>query len=65
MNAFLIRLLIGCLIEWLFSQVINTFVPQQPANRFLQIILLLIVVLFVLFGGVLIGGASFSLGTGR
>ncbi len=46
----LTRMLIGCLSVWLVDQILAKFSVGEPAARIIQIVVLILAVIFILFG---------------
>lgn len=53
-NSFLINLIIAVLVYFLFHAVIDTFVKDSKANEIFNIILLVLCVIYALFGSFLL-----------
>jgi hypothetical protein len=56
MQAFFFALAIGCLALWLFNYIIDTLVTKPEQAKILRMILLLVVVVWILFGSYLFQG---------
>ncbi|HEX5704871.1 MAG TPA: hypothetical protein VFX97_16860 [Pyrinomonadaceae bacterium] len=53
MPDYLVRLLTGCLAVWLVDQVLVKFGVGEPAARVIQILVIILAVLYIVFGWML------------